>query len=106
MWQTDIVILQTKTEVNVLGSINATWTDSTEILCDVQDINKEFVFKTYGITENGEFKQVFDHTQNTNWIKGNQVKYDGVQWWIKLVNDSMWKLGASNHIFILLMKVI
>lgn len=106
MWQTDTITIQTKTEVNVLGSIKVTWTDSENVLVDVQEINKEFVFKEYGITDSGEFKQVFDHTNNVNWLKGNQVKFDSEQWWVKLVNSNMDKIGLSNHIFVILMKVI
>ena len=106
MWQTDTITIQTKTEVNILGSIKVTWTDSENVLVDVQDINKEFVFKEYGINENGDFKQVFDHTNNANWLKGNQIKFDNQQWWVKLVNGNMTKIGLSNHKFIILMKVI
>jgi len=106
MFQDDIVTIQTKTEVNMLGSIKVTWTDNSTVLCDVQDINKEFVFKEYGISEDGEYKQVFDHTQSTDWTKGNQVKYNGQQWWVRLVNGNMGKIGASNHVCIILGKVI
>jgi len=106
MWQTDTVTLQTKTEVNVLGSIQVTWNDSEVVDCDVQDISREVVFKEYGISDEGFYKQVFDLTNNTNWIQGNQIKYDGKQYWVKLVNGNMAKIGASNHTFILLLKVI
>ena len=106
MWQTDTITIQTKTEVNTLGSIKVTWTDSENVLVDVQDINKEFVFKEYGISEDGDFKQVFDLTNNINWLKGNQVKFDNLQWWVKLVNGNMTKIGSSNHTFVILMKVI
>lgn len=106
MWQTDTINIQTKTEVNTLGSVAVTWSDSVDVLCDVQDINKEFVFKQYGISENGEFKQVFDLTNNSGWVKGNQVKYNSQQWWVKLVNANMQKIGASNHTFIILMRVV
>lgn len=106
MFQTDTVTLQTKSEVNTLGSIAVTWSDSTTVKVDVQDINKELVFKTYGFSEFGEYKQVFDHNLTTNWVKGNQVKFNNEQWWVKLVNKQMGKLTASNHIFIILQKVV
>lgn len=106
MWQTDTVNIQTKVETNVLGSISVVWSDNEDVLVDVQDINKELVFKEYGLTDAGEFKQVFDLTNNTGWVKGNQVKFDNTQWWVKLVNDNMEKIGQSNHIFIILSQVI
>lgn len=106
MWQTDTVTIQTKSEVNTLGSIDVTWSDSTTVLCDVQDVNKELMVKNYGFSESGEYKQVFDYNLTTNWVKGNQVKYNGNQWWVKLVNKQMGKMSASNHIFIILQRVV
>lgn len=106
MWQTDSVTLQTKTESNVNGSIKSTWADATVIPCDVQDINKEFAFKNYGLTDSTEYKQVFDHTLSTEWVKGNQVKYDGEQWWVRVVQGTRIKIGASNHVYVILSKVI
>ena len=105
MWQTDTVTLQTPTEVNTYGSIATTWADGTAVTCDVQDINREYVFKNYGFEEYTEYKQVFDHT-NAAWIKGRQCKYDSEQWLIRLVNANMDKMGASNHTYVILSKVI
>ena len=106
MWQTDIVTIQDSTQVNVSGSIDVTWADTINtVKCDVQDVNKETVFRDYGIVGN-EFKQVFDLTQSELWVKGNQVKFDNEQYWVKLVNGLMGKIGFSNHVFVILMKVI
>lgn len=105
MWQTDTVILQTKIDVNTYGSISQTWTDDVSVQCDVQDINKEYVFKNYGLSDDTEYKQIFDHT-GANWIKGNQCSYNGEQWLIRLVNDSMTKIGASNHTYVIISKVV
>ena len=106
MWQTDVVTIQEGTKVNTSGSIKVTWADTANtVTCDVQDINKEAVFRDYGIVGH-EFKQVFDLTQSTLWVVGNQVKYDSEQWWVKLVDGNMGKIGFSNHVFVILMKVI
>jgi hypothetical protein len=105
MWQTDTVTLQTSTTVNYNGAITLTWSDSTAVTCDVQDINREYVYKNYGLTDATEYKQVFDHT-NASWVKGNQCKYDSEQWMIKLVNSNMEKMTGSNHTFVILAKVI
>ena len=106
MWQDDIVTFQTGVKTNVNGSISTAWTDATTVACDVQDINRDFVFKRYGITGAGEYKQVFDHTQSALWVKGNQVKFGGIQWWVKMVNGNMGKMGASNHTYVILNEVI
>lgn len=100
------VTLQTSSTVKVRGATKVTWTDEEDVTCDVQDINKEEVRREWGITDATEFKQVFDGTLNPNWEKGNQVKYDGSQWWVKLVDGNMGNLGVTNHIFIILGKVI
>jgi hypothetical protein len=105
MWQTDSVILQTKVETNVLGSIKVVWTTGATVTCDVQDMNKELAYKEYGLVDNVKYKQVFDHT-NADWQEGYQVAYDGVQWLVRLVNRNMKKMGASNHTFVILSKVI
>lgn len=105
MWQTDTVYLQTKTEVNTYGSIAITWTKGTAVTCDVQDINKEYAYKTYGLTDATEYKQVFDHT-HASWVKGDQVEYDGEQWMVRLVNSQMAKMGGSNHTYVILSKVV
>lgn len=105
MWQSDTVTLQTYTETNYNGSIKRTWSDGASVTCDVQDINKEYVYKNYGLTDATEFKQVFDHS-NASWVKGEQVKYGDEQWMVKLVNSNMEKIGLSNHTFVILGKVI
>ena len=105
MWQTDTITLQTYTETNYLGSITRTWTDGNDILCDVQDISKELVYKNYGFTEIGNYKQIFDHN-NSSWILGNQVKYDSKEYLIVMVNSNMAKMGASNHTFVIMKEVI
>ena len=105
MWQTDTVYLQTPTDVNTKGSIKRTWTVSDTILCDVQDINKEYVYKEYGFTDATEYKQVFDHNQSA-WVKGHQVKFEDEQWIVRLVNKNMTKIGKSNHVYVILSKVI
>lgn len=105
MWQTDMVTLQNKTETNVLGSIKQTWAPSDTVTCDVQDINKELVYKEYGLSDDVEYKQVFDHTQ-ANWTLGYQVLYNGEQWLVRKVDRNMGKMGASNHVFVILSKVI
>ena len=106
MWQTDTVTLQTVTIVNNYGDITETWSDASTVLCDVQDINKELVMRNWGFTDNTEYKQVFDHTLNSGWKVGNQVKYDSEQWRIMLVNRQMAKMGATNHVFVILSKVV
>lgn len=106
MWQTDTVTLQTKTEVNTNGAIKATWSDLTTVLCDVQDINKEKVHKSFGLTDANEFKQVFDRTLSSGWVEGNQVSYDSKKWLIRLVDNSETKIGLSNHKYIILSRVI
>jgi len=105
MWQTDTVKLLVKqTATGYAGDI-ITWTATggTDVTCDVQDINKETVYKSYGIDGN-EFKQVFDLT-NANWLIGTQVKYGSLNFYVKLVNKNMNKMGLSNHTFIILEKV-
>ena len=105
LWQTDTVTLQSVVNVNTHGSIKQTWTDTDAISCDVQDISTEYAYKKYGLTEANEMRQIFDHTHGS-WIVGNQVSYLGEQWLIKLVNASNDKMGASNHTFIIISKVI
>ena len=106
MWQTDTVTLQTKTEVNTQGAISETWSDSENVTCDVQDINKELAYKNWGFADETEYKQVFDHTLNANWTKGYQCKFNGEQWYIRLVNRQMAKMCASNHVMVILSKVV
>jgi len=105
MWQDDIVYLQTSTEVDTYGSIAITWTKGTAVTCDVQDINKEYVYKNYGLTESTEYKQIFDHTQ-ASWVLGEQVSYLDKQWLVRLANKNMGKIGNSNHIYVIISKVI
>lgn len=106
MWQTDTVTIQISTPTKVRGATKTVWADDEDVLCDVQDMNKEFAFKNYGVTSEGEIKRVFDQTLNTKWKKHNQVKFEGKQYWIKYVNGNKAKMGASNHVFILLAEVI
>ena len=106
MWQDDTVTIQTKSVTPNYGGGLVSWgAPTTAITCDVQDINKEIVFKNYGFTENVEYKQVFDLTKSALWIKGNQVLYDGDSWIVRLVNRQMDKIGSSNHVFVILSKV-
>ena len=106
MWQTDTVTIQTGTKGNNKGNKTIVWASDHTVVCDVQDINKEFVLKTYGITGATEYKQVFDQSLDPGWVVGNQVEYNGAQWWVKLVNGNQAKMGASNHVFIILAKVV
>jgi hypothetical protein len=103
MWQTDTVIFQIETKTNLYGSIQTTYTNGISVTCDVQDINKEFAFERYGITTNTQLKQVFDHTLAT-WVVGSQVKFDNVNWWVRLVQRQT-KIGASNHVYAILERV-
>lgn len=103
MWQTDTVIFQIESKTNLYGSLKITYTDGISVKCDVQDINKEFVFETYGITTNTQVKQVFDHSL-ASWIVGSQVKYDGLNWWVRLV-ERQTKIGASNHVYAIIERV-
>ena len=105
MFQTDTVYLQTLTEVNTYGSISQAWTNSTAVTCDVQDVNREYVYKNFGLTDATEYKQVFDHT-NASWVKGNQVSYLSEQYIVRLVNKNMEKMGKSNHTFVILSRVV
>lgn len=106
MFQNDVVTLQTKTVVNTTGSVKNTWVDNKTVVCDVQDINKEIVNKAYGFSSASEYKQVFDLNITNVWKKSFQVKYKGEQYTILLANENMGKLKRSNHIFIILGKVI
>lgn len=105
MWQNDTVYLQTSVDVNVYGSISRTWTKSTAVTCDVQNISKEYAFKEYGFTEATEYKQVFDHTL-ASWVKGDQVSLLDEQWLVRNVIDGLDKMGASNHTLVILSKVV
>ena len=105
LWQTDTVKLLVKVVTSGYAGDIITWTStgSTDVVCDVQDINKEIVYKSYGIDGN-EFKQVFD-LSNAIWTKGNQVEYLSARYYVKLVNANMDKMSASNHTFVILEKV-
>lgn len=105
MWQTDTVTLQTGTETNINGSISIAWADSTAVTCDVQEITKEYAYKNYGFEESTEYVQVFDYT-HAAWVKPNQCKYESEQWLIRKVDGNMQKMGASNHTFVVLSKVV
>ena len=105
MFQTDKVYLQESVDTNTYGSISQIWNVTDTVMCDVQDINKELIYKNYGFTDASEYKQVFDLT-NSAWICGDQVKYNYEQWLISLVNSNMDKMGASNHTYVILSKVV
>ena len=105
MWQTDTVILQTKSEVNTNGDIQNTWTDGPSVICDVQDISKDNLLKEFGFQDDNEWLQVFDHT-NANWAEGFQCKYNGNQYWIKRVINNLTKIGFSNHTYVVLQRVV
>ena len=105
MWQTDTVTLQTKSETNVLGSIKVTWTPSTSVTCDVQDISKEIAYKEYGLVDNVIYKQIYDHTL-ANWKVGYQVSYLGEQWLIRHVNACLHKMALTDHTHVIISKVI
>jgi hypothetical protein len=102
--QTDSVVFLTKTEVNTYGSIAQTWTNGATVKCDVQPISREQARKNYGLEANSDLKQVFDHT-NAAWVLGDQVKFDSVNWWVKLVNKFN-KISGSDHTFIILERVV
>jgi len=127
MWQDDTVYTTVKQETNTLGSIDVTWIptawvaidtpwqdldisweelSASTIMCDVQDVSKELAFREWGMTLEGQYKQVFDHANSAGWQKGNQVYFNGEFYWVMLVNRNMDKMGASNHTFIVLLKVI
>ena len=127
MWQTDTVYTTVKKETNNLGALEVTWIptawiaidtpwedlevtweelSSSIIVCDVQDISQELAFKEYGMVDKGRYKQVFDHSSSSGWVQGNQVYFEGEFYWVMMVNSNMNKMGASNHTFVLLLKVI
>ncbi len=66
---------------------------------------KAVVLKDYGLIGD-EFKQVYDLSLSPLWVKGNQVKYNSEQWRVELVNNNMGKMNGSNHVFVILQKVI
>lgn len=105
MWQTDSVILQTPTKVNNFGVETITWTTGATVSCDVQEVNKELAYKQWGFTESTLYAQIYDHTQ-ASWVTGNQVKYEGDQWLVRKVDANMGKMGASNHTFVVISKVV
>jgi hypothetical protein len=103
MWQTDTITLQTKSSLSSEGVITNTWSTSSTVLCDVQDIGKELAFRKYGIDIN-EGKEVYD-TTNATWTKGFQVSFESEQYWVMAVSVFD-KMGVSNHTKVLLDKVI
>jgi len=105
MFQSDIIYLQTKIETNVYGSISIEWTKATPIICDVQDISKEVVFKKYGLTEAGLYRQIYDHAESS-WVLGEQVSYLDEQWLIVLIHGNQNKIGLSNHKYVVIRKII
>jgi hypothetical protein len=104
MWQTDSVVFLTRTETNTLGSISIAWTNGVTVKCDVQPMSREQARKSYGLEANSDLKQVFDHT-NAAWVLGDQVTYDSVNWWVRLV-DKFNKCNKSNHTFVILERVV
>ena len=105
MWQTDTVTLQTGTEVNTMGSVSITWASRGTVLCDVQDISTEYVHKEYGFTDANQFRQIFDQS-NGDWVNNEQVSYDGEQWLVRMIKTNLYKIGASNHTYIIISKVV
>ena len=106
MWQTDVVAIQTGVKSNNKGDKTVIWTNDHNVICDVQDINKEFVLREFGIAGDTEYKQVFDLSLDPGWVKGNQVSFESSQWWVRLVDGNQDKIGASNHIYVILAKVV
>ena len=106
MFQNDTVTLQKSTEVNNDGAISVTWATDGTVLCDVQYISKEKVHKQYGLTDANEWLQVFDLTLSDKWVEGNQVLYNSKQWLIRKVIPNQAKISASNHVYIILSRVI
>lgn len=102
MWATDTVTLQTASRSNSEGVITNTWATASTVLCDVQDISKELVFRRYGIDAN-ECKEVYDLT-NATWVIGDQCKFETNQYWIKALQVYD-KMGSSNNTRVLLEKV-
>lgn len=106
MWLTDLITFQSVVVTNNYGSISDTWSDTTDtVLCDVQDISKEQLTKDYGITDVGEYKQVFDQTNDPNWETGTRVSFDSVSYQVVLINNYD-KIGTSNHTFVILKRVV
>lgn len=106
MFQTDTITFQTSTEVNTNGSIKLTWSADGTVLCDVQYISKEKVNKDYGFTDANEWIQVFDLTLSSKWDEGKQVLYDGNSYLVRKVIPNQAKISASNHIYVVLSRVI
>lgn len=100
MWQTDLVLLMTSQDINNYGGLNRVWTPYLGVMCDVQDITRELVYKRYGF-DGTEFKQVFD-TAFAPWATGDVVRYNGVTWLVKLVSANKTKIARSNHVFVIL----
>jgi len=105
MWQIDTVTLQTGTPVNVNGSISISWAPGAAVLCDVQSVSRDYVFKNYGFEEYTEYMQVFDLT-HAAWVKGDQVLYNSEQWLVRVVKDTNAKIGLSNNTYVIISKVV
>ena len=106
MLQTDTVTFQTKTETNINGAITIAWTDSANTTkCNVQDISNEIVFKKYGFTAATDFLQAFNDSNDTHWSNGSQIKFGTIEYLVKKVIKHD-KLGASNHTYVILQRVI
>jgi len=104
MWNTDTVYLQTKTVVDTLGSIKETWSNDSSVLCDVQPINKEKVYKEWGITDSNVFKKIFAPA-GSGFVEAEQISIDGEQFLVRLIANQN-KIGASNHMMVIASKVI
>ena len=105
MWQTDIVNIQTSTEINEFGSIKIEWTDGINVNCDVQDISKEQVAKTYGITDSNEFIQIFDRSLSDLWRVNSQIRI-GVKFYLIRLLHEQTKMGGSSHNYIIASRVV
>ena len=105
IFNTDTVTLQTVSITSVAGALKKVWTPSTNVKCDVQDLDKDKAQKVYGLQQNTDYLQVFDGS-NAAWVLGNQVLYSGSQYIVRRVQSNMQKLALSNLTFIILEKVI
>ena len=106
MFQDDAITFQTKTEVNINGSIKQTWIEGDLIFCDVQEISKEKVNKAYGFTDSNEWLQIYDLTLSNKWVEGDEIIYNGNSYLVRKVIGNMAKIVASNHIYAVVSRVI
>ncbi len=105
-WNTDLITFQDKTIEKFQGTSRVTWTPNGNMThCDAQPINKELVFKNYGFTDAGEYRQIFDRSMSSGWVVGDQVIFGTEQWLVRKV-DKWDRMSKSNHIFIIISKVV